>query len=61
VIERAGGYCASMSMKNFNSYPEAPEVLRRTDGSYDLIRARQTIDQIVANERIPDDLAREAQ
>jgi len=56
VVERSGGYCASMAMKNFNSYPEAPEVLRRTDGSYSLIRASQTIDQLVANERIPEGL-----
>jgi diaminopimelate decarboxylase len=56
VIERAGSYCSSMSMKNFNSYPEAAEVLRRVDGGFDLIRSRQTLDQLVANERIPDDL-----
>jgi diaminopimelate decarboxylase len=56
VVERAGSYCSSMSMKNFNSYPEAAEVLRRVDGSFDLIRSRQTLDQLVANERIPDDL-----
>jgi diaminopimelate decarboxylase len=59
VIERAGGYCSSMSMKNFNSYPEAPEILRRQDGSFTIIRERQSIDQIVANERIPDDLSPE--
>lgn len=57
VVERAGGYAASMSMKNFNSYPEAPEVLRRADGSYTLIRSRQSIEQLVANETIPDDLS----
>ncbi|MFC8914698.1 diaminopimelate decarboxylase [Streptomyces sp. NPDC047821] len=56
VIERAGSYCSSMSMKNFNSYPEAAEVLRRADGSFDLIRARQTIEQVVVNERIPEGL-----
>ncbi|HEY0636475.1 MAG TPA: diaminopimelate decarboxylase [Pseudonocardiaceae bacterium] len=56
VVERSGGYCASMSMKNFNSYPEAPEVMRRADGSYDVIRARQTVEQLVANERIPEGL-----
>lgn len=55
VIERGGGYCASMSLKNFNSYPDAPEVLRRTDGSFDLIRQRQTLEQLVANERLPED------
>ncbi|WP_444947957.1 hypothetical protein [Micromonospora ureilytica] len=42
--------------ENFNSYPEAAEVLRRVDGSFDLIRSRQTLDQLVANERIPGDL-----
>lgn len=56
VIERSGGYTASMSLKNFNSYPEAAEVLRRADGSYQLIRTRQTIEQITANEQIPADL-----
>lgn len=56
VIERGGGYCSSMAVKNFDSYPEAPEVLRRRDGSFELIRARQTLDQMIANEQIPDDL-----
>lgn len=56
VIERCGGYAASMALKNFNSYPEAPELLRRRDGSLDVIRERQTIDQIIVNERIPADL-----
>ena len=56
VIERAGGYCASMSLKNFNSYPEAPELLRRKNGAFDVIRAPQTFDQLVANERVPADL-----
>lgn len=54
VVERAGGYCASMCVKNFNSFPEAPEVLRRTDGSFTLIRKRQTLEQITQNEIIPD-------
>lgn len=56
VVERAGGYCSSMSLKNFNSYPEAPEVLRRKSGAFDLIRAPQTFEQMVANERVPADL-----
>jgi len=59
VIERGGGYCASMAVKNFDSFPEAPEVLRRRDGSFDLIRARQTLDQMIGNERIPVDLLAE--
>lgn len=53
VIERGGGYASSMALKNFNSFPEAPEVLRRADGSLVAIRVRQTLDQLVANERIP--------
>jgi len=59
VVERSGGYCAGMAMKNFNSYPEAPEVLRRPDGSFTLIRARQTVNQLTANEIVPDDLRKE--
>lgn len=56
VVERAGGYCSSMSMKNFNSFPESPEVLLRRDGSFVLIRRRQTVEQIIQNEIIPQDL-----
>jgi diaminopimelate decarboxylase len=51
VIGGAGAYCAAMSSKNYNSFPEAPEVLLRNDGTVDLIRKRQTLDQIVVNEQ----------
>ena len=27
VVEGAGAYCSSMSTKNYNSFPEAPEVI----------------------------------
>lgn len=50
VIERAGGYCSSMSLKNFNSYPEAVEVIRLVEGDYKIVRKRQTINQICQNE-----------
>jgi len=50
VVERAGGYAASMSVKNFNSYPEASEVLRTAPGKFALIRSRQTLDQMTQNE-----------
>ncbi len=50
VIGGAGAYCSSMSTKNYNSFPEAPEVLLREDGTLKLIRQRQTLDQILANE-----------
>jgi diaminopimelate decarboxylase len=53
VIERGGGSCSSMAMKNYNSYPEAPEVLRQRHYSFELIRARQTLDQMIVNELMP--------
>ena len=56
VVERAGGYCSSMNMKNFNSFPEAPEVLHRKDGRFEVIRKRQTIEQMTENEVLPKDL-----
>lgn len=50
VVERTGGYAASMCVKNFNSYPEAAEILRTSEGQYSLIRQRQTLEQMVQNE-----------
>ncbi|SAK51135.1 diaminopimelate decarboxylase [Caballeronia catudaia] len=50
VVERAGGYAASMSVKNFNSYPEAPEVLRLAPGKFEVIRRRQSLEQMTQNE-----------
>ena len=50
VIEGAGAYCAGMSAKNYNSFPEAPEALLEATGGLRLIRRRQTLDQIVQNE-----------
>lgn len=49
-IGGAGAYCSSMSAKNYNSFPEAPEILKRLDGSFSVIRKRQTLEQIVQNE-----------
>ena len=53
VIEGAGAYCSSMSAKNYNSFPEAAEALKRVDGSIAVIRKRQTFDQLVENEVVP--------
>lgn len=50
VIGGAGAYCSSMSTKNYNSFPEAAEVLRGPNGDLSLVRRRQTLDQILANE-----------
>jgi len=51
VIERVGGYAASMSVKNFNSYPEAAEVCRVAKNNYHVVRERQTLEQMTQNER----------
>ena len=51
VIEGSGAYCAGMSAKNYNSFPEAPEVLYRgPEHAPVLIRKRQTLEQMIQNE-----------
>jgi len=50
VIGGAGAYCAAMPAKNYNSFPESPEVLVENDASIRLIRRRQTLDAVLANE-----------
>jgi diaminopimelate decarboxylase len=50
VIDGAGAYCASMAAKNYNAFPECAEVLLRSDGRSQLIRRRQTLDQLLQNE-----------
>lgn len=50
VIEGVGAYCAGMAAKNYNSFPEAAEVILNKKGELHLIRKRQTLEQIIANE-----------
>jgi diaminopimelate decarboxylase len=50
VMEGTGAYCSSMSTKNYNSYPETPEVLIQNSGKAVLIRKRQELTQIMQNE-----------
>ncbi|MBW7863851.1 MAG: diaminopimelate decarboxylase [Candidatus Hydrogenedentes bacterium] len=50
VMEGAGAYCSGMASKNYNSFPECAEVMLESDGSFRLIRRRQTLDQILQNE-----------
>lgn len=50
VIDGAGAYCSAMPAKNYNSFPEVPEVLVRESGELVLIRKRQTLDQVFQNE-----------
>jgi diaminopimelate decarboxylase len=50
VVGGAGAYCAAMSTINYNSYPQAPEVMLETDGSLRLLRRRQDPAEVWANE-----------
>ena len=50
VIGGAGAYCSSMAPFNYNSFTQAPELLLSVDGSLKLIRKRQTLEQMLANE-----------
>ncbi len=50
IVGGAGAYCSAMATLNYNSYPQAPEVMLEPDGSVQLVRARQTLDQMLQNE-----------
>ena len=52
----SGAYCAAMSAKNYNSFPEAAEILRRSSGALEVIRRRQPPEAIYTNEVLPEDL-----
>ena len=49
-IEGSGAYCAGMATKNYNSFPEAAEVILDTNGNPHIIRKRQNLEQIIQNE-----------
>jgi diaminopimelate decarboxylase len=51
VIEGAGAYASGLAGKNYNSFPEAAEVLIDRKGEPRLIRERQTLEQALQNER----------
>jgi diaminopimelate decarboxylase len=50
LIGGAGAYCAAMATINYNSYPQAPEVMLEADGSLRLLRRRQAPEDVWANE-----------
>jgi len=50
VVGGAGAYCAGMATINYNSYPQAPEVMLGPDGALTLLRRRQTAEQVWQNE-----------
>ncbi len=49
VVGGAGAYCAGMATINYNSYPQAPEVMLDA-GALTLLRRRQVPEQIWQNE-----------
>jgi len=50
LVGGAGAYCAAMSTINYNSYPQAPEVMLEADGTLRLLRRRQRLEQVWENE-----------
>ena len=40
VMDGSGAYCSGMSTKNYNSFPEAPEVMVDEEGQVYVIRKR---------------------
>ena len=52
VIREAGAYGASFSL-NYNSRLNAAEVMAK-DGAYSIIRPRQTYDEIVNRDVVPE-------
>ncbi len=50
VIDWVWAYCSSMSTKNYNSFPEAGEVLIQNDWEIKEIRKRQNVEDIWRNE-----------
>ena len=50
VIGGAGAYCSAMSPMNYNSHVQAPELLYNRERGVTIIRAKQTLEQILANE-----------
>jgi len=54
VMDGSGAYCSGMSTKNYNSFPEAPEVLVGGDGTVHLVRKRQPVEDIWGNELTPE-------
>ncbi len=53
LVGGAGAYSSSRAAKNYNSFPEAAELMLCKDGSTALIRNRQTLDQMIQNEVMP--------
>lgn len=52
VFECTGAYNSSMSMKNYNSFPESAELLIKENGEIIEIRKREELQEIWRNEKV---------
>jgi diaminopimelate decarboxylase len=50
IVQSCGAYNASMSMKHYNSYPEAEEILYTRNNEFKTIRKRQEPHTLRKNE-----------
>ena len=50
VMDGSGAYCVGMSTKNYNSFPETPELMVDLDGKPHMIRNRQPLEETYKNE-----------
>ena len=50
AIGGAGAYCSAMTLINYNSHVQAPELLYTCAGELKVIRKRQTLEQMLVNE-----------
>ena len=50
AIGGTGAYCSAMAPMNYNSHAQAPEILYTVEDGFRVIRVKQTLEQIIANE-----------
>jgi diaminopimelate decarboxylase len=50
VIEGAGAYCSSMSLRNYNSFPACNEILIDASNDMHLLRKTETVEDMLARE-----------
>ena len=50
VFEGTGAYCSSMNLRNYNSFPAFSEVLLESDGTFKLVRKKESLDDILSRE-----------
>ncbi len=50
VIGGSGAYCSGMALHNYNSYSQTPEILFKVSGETQIVRKKQTVEQMIQNE-----------